>query len=89
MNEKQKATKAIQDVIEKERAKREERDRRQEERDAMRATGDTTTNLTVAPSKASGLSREQQLRGIKQGGLATKKPKKKKVMKRGGLASKK
>ena len=89
MNEKQKATKAIQDVIEKERAKREERDRRQEERDAMRATGDTTTNLTVAPSKASGLSREQQLRGIKQGGLVSKKPKKKKVMKRGGLASKK
>ena len=53
----------------------------------MRATGDTTTNLTVAPSKASGLSREQQLRGIKQGGLLKKS--KKKVMKQGGLASKK
>ena len=89
MNEQQKAAEAIRDAVEKERARQEERDRRQEERDAMRATGDTTTNLTVAPSRASGLSREQQLRGVKQGGLISKKPKKKKAMKRGGLASKK
>ena len=30
-----------------------------------------------------------RITGFEQGGLATKKPKKKKVMKRGGLASKK
>jgi len=70
-----------------EQKRQQEKERRQEEKDAMRAKGDTTTNLTVAPSKASGLSREQQLRGIKQGGLLKKS--KKKVMKQGGLASKK
>jgi len=89
MNEQQKAIQRAKEAQEVVRREREEMDRRQEERDAMRATGDTTTNLTVAPSKASGLSREQQLRGIKQGGLISKKPKKRKVMKRGGLASKK
>ena len=89
MNEQQKAIQRAKEAQEAVRREREEMDRRQEEKDAMRATGDTTTNLTVAPSKASGLSREQQLRGIKQGGLLNKKPKKKKSMKRGGLASKK
>ena len=89
MNEQQKAIQRAKEAQEAVRREREEMDRRQEERDAMRATGDTTTNLTVAPSRASGLSREQQLRGVKQGGLISKKPKKKKAMKRGGLASKK
>ena len=53
-------------------------------RDKQQKELDKDTREKIAETRRTG-----RITGFKQGGIASKKPKKKKVMKRGGLASKK
>jgi hypothetical protein len=83
--------KAIKEAAAKQKAIQEEKDKRQEEKDAASAAR-ARTKVSKIFEKQGGPSAKELQKGtkrrFKEGGIASK-PKKKKAMKRGGLASKK
>ena len=83
--------KVIKEAAAKQKAIQEEKDRRQEEKDAASAARARTEVSKIFEKQGGPSAKELQTgpkRRFKEGGIASK-PKKKKAMKRGGLASKK